>query len=94
MFHVKPKRDWDVYHVLGGVIIFHPFRDGVKMHPNFLPESRGAKAFAEIRKHMRRYPLIYVEIDIELRHVNWAARHMGFELIESGERNLYRWRSK
>lgn len=90
-FYVEPLDDWEYVWCEGGVIIFHPYRDGMKIHPNFLPDYRGKKAFEEIERTLQKYSRVYAEIDKDLRHVNWAARFMGFRLIETGERNLYRW---
>lgn len=76
-----------------GVIIFHPFRDGVKIHPNILPEYRGKAAYRSIEAACQaifeQSRNIYAEIDVELRHVTLCARHLGFRLLERGDRDIY-----
>jgi hypothetical protein len=76
-----------------GVVIFHPFRDGVKIHPNFI--LRGKRAYEVIEDSIqemfsRGHTTIYAEIDVNLRHVRHAAAHLGFTCMEAGERMLYR----
>lgn len=77
----------------GGVIIFHPFADGMKIHANILPEKRGKLAYDavdEACKEMfrRGYHSIYCEIDVRLRHVMRFAKHLGFRLLHRGERDV------
>ena len=76
------------------VIIYHPFLDGVKIHPNFPKKYRGKAAYQAIEESViemfsRGNSSIYAEIDVELKHVNHAARFLGFKLLESGKRNIY-----
>ena len=81
-----------------GVVIFHPFRGGAKVHPNILPQYRGKLAFKAVEQCIQAmfgngYQGIYAEIDPKLRHVTMFARQLGFRLLESGSRDLYvRWR--
>ena len=77
-----------------GVIVFHPFRDGVKIHPNFPVKYRGKSAYEAIDACVlemfdRGYDCIYAEIAVELRNVVHAAKHLGFRLLESGDRELF-----
>ena len=76
-----------------GVIIYHPFRDGMKIHPNIIPGKRGKKTFDAIEQSIQRvleyYHCIYAEIDPALRHVTWLARHLGFTLLEHNDRDLF-----
>ncbi len=89
-----PYRQECTYFLGGtGVVIFHPFRDGVKIHPNFI--LRGKRAYevieAAVQEMFRRgHNSIYAEIDVNLRHVQHAAAHLGFERLEAGKRILYR----
>lgn len=90
-FPVTLPDDCDVDWRLGGVIVYHPFRDGLKIHPNFLPGCRGRSALGQIRQSLAQRPgPIYAEIDRGLRHVRAFAVLSGFELIERGTRYLYR----
>lgn len=77
-----------------GVIIYHPFRDGVKIHPNFLLEKRGGLAYKAIQESVQAifehgYSSIYAEIDKALRHVRFTAVSLQFTLLEKGSRYLY-----
>lgn len=77
-----------------GVIIYHPFRDGWKIHPNFTPRKRGKKAFQAIEQSIQAMfecgeHVIYAEIDRGLPHVIWAAHYFGFKRIESNDRDLF-----
>lgn len=77
-----------------GVILFHPFRDGTKIHPNILPAKRGKLAYEAVEESIQSmfewgYSSIYAEIDPKLRHVTLFARRLGFRLLESGTRDLY-----
>lgn len=77
-----------------GVIIYHPFRDGMKIHPNFLLEKRGALAYKAIQESVQAifahgYSSIYAEIDKALRHVRFTAVSLQFTLLEKGSRYLY-----
>lgn len=76
-----------------GVIIFHPFEDGVKIHPNILPEKRGKKAYKAIEESVREvfemgYRNVYAEIPKELKHVIWCAKALGFKTLQSGDKHL------
>ena len=76
------------------VIIFHPFRDGTKIHPNFPKKHRGKIAYKAIEASCqemfdRGYSSIYCEISVELKNVVHAAKHLGFKLLESGDRELF-----
>ncbi len=77
-----------------GVIIYHPFRDGMKIHPNFLLEKRGGLAYKAIEQSIQKifsfgYQNIYAEIEVRLRHVRFTAVGLQFQLIEKGDRYLY-----
>lgn len=77
-----------------GVICFHKFRDGLKIHPNFLLEKRGDLAYKAIEESVQKmfswgYSSIYAEIDPKLRHVRFAAVSLKFKLIEKNDRYLY-----
>lgn len=75
-----------------GVIIFHPFRDGVKIHPNIVPEKRGRLAYqaveAACQEMHKIYRNIYAEIAPELVHIIRFAKHLGFRHLQSGDREL------
>ena len=75
-----------------GVILFHPFRDGLKLHPNFPKKYRGKVAYdaieSAIQSVIKDYQTIYCEIDVELKHIIRCARHLGFNHLESGDRLL------
>lgn len=88
----------DVLHFLvndgDGVISFHKFRDGLKIHPNILPSKRGKLAYKAVEEAIQRvfesgWPCIYGEIDPKLKHITLFARQMGFKLIESNGRDLF-----
>ena len=77
-----------------GVIMFHPFRDGLKIHPNILPSKRGRLAYIAVEQSIQKmfdngYVNIYAEIDPKLRNVIMFARRLGFRLLESGDRDLF-----
>lgn len=77
-----------------GVIIYHSFRDGMKIHPNIIKQKRGKKTFAAIEQSIQVVfemgcKTIYAEIDPTLRHVTWLARQLKFSLLESGSRDLF-----
>lgn len=77
-----------------GVISFQQFRDGVKIHPNIVPSKRGKRAYAAIEESIQLAfesgcPCIYAEIEPRLKHVSMLARKLGFNLLESGERDLF-----
>ena len=86
-----------LYFLMGeadGVIIFHPFRDGLKIHPNILPNKRGKKAYKAVEDACQEVfamgcTSIYAEIAPELRHVISFARALGFKWFESGDRELF-----
>ena len=76
-----------------GVVIFHPFRDGCKIHPNVLPEKRGKAAYQAVNDaieemFLRGITTIYAEIDRKLVHVTRFAKALGFKVLESNERDL------
>ncbi len=76
-----------------GVIIFHPFRDGLKIHPNIVPEKRGKVAYRAIEKAIRAvfeagYDSVYAEVDNHLMHVIWCAKALGFKTLQKGNREL------
>lgn len=85
-----------VYYVVNdgdGIICFHPFRDGLKIHPTILPEKRGKLAYQAIEESIQRafdhgWLTIYAEIPTRLKHVIRCAKDLGFNLLESGEREL------
>ena len=77
-----------------GVIMFHPFRDGMKFHANILPAKRGRIAYIAGEEAIQAmfdagHISIYAEVDRKLRHVSLYARHLGFRLLESGARDLF-----
>ncbi len=77
-----------------GVIIFHPYLDGWKIHPNIIPERRGKAAFRAIDESVKAVfemgcHSVYAEIDRSLKHVTWAAKQLGFNLLKSGDRDLF-----
>lgn len=77
-----------------GVIVFHRFRDGVKIHPNILPHKRGKSAYNAVEDSIvlmfdNNWPCIYAEIDPKLRHVVMFARQLGFRLLERSDRDLF-----
>ena len=77
-----------------GIITFHRFREGLKIHPNILPSKRGKHAYQAIEEAIKLmfdfgWHSIYAEIDPRLRNVTMAAKHLGFRLLESGDRNLF-----
>lgn len=76
-----------------GVIMFHPFRDGVKIHPNILPSKRGRIAYIAVEESIKSmfdegYESIYAEIDYKLKHVIRFAKHLKFKHLEDGDRLL------
>lgn len=76
-----------------GVITFHRFRDGLKIHPNILPEKRGKMAYQAVEDAIQYvfslgWTTIYAEIDVRLRHVIRFAKDLGFNSIDVGSRNL------
>ena len=77
-----------------GVIMFHAFKDGLKIHPNILPSKRGRLAYIAVEESIQSmfdagHQCIYAEIDRRLRHVVMFARQLGFRLLESGDRDLF-----
>ena len=77
-----------------GIITFHPFRDGLKIHPSILPSKRGKHAYQAVEEAIKLmfdsgWMHIYAEIDPRLRHVTLFARQLGFKLLESGDRDLF-----
>lgn len=86
-----------MHHLVGdgdGVISYHLFRDGVKIHPNILPSKRGKQAYDAVEESIQMVfadaaQIIYCEIDPRLRHVIMFARALGFKWIEGGVREIY-----
>ena len=77
-----------------GVILFHCFRDGFKIHPNILPSKRGRLAYIAVEESIQCMfedgcMSVYAEIDPKLRHVVMFARQLGFRLLESETRDLF-----
>jgi len=77
-----------------GVIMFHEFRDGLKIHPNILPSKRGRLAYIAVEDAIQCMfdegcPCIYAEIDQQLRHVVMFARQLGYRLLDSGIKDLF-----
>lgn len=77
-----------------GVIIFHKFRDGLKIHPNILPSKRGKAAYDAVEESIRLVfesgcACVYGEIDPNLKHVTLFAKRLGFKLLESGDEQLF-----
>ena len=73
-----------------GVIIFATFRDGVKIHPNILPDKRGRLAYEAVEEACQAvfaegFDCVYCEIPLRLRNVTLFARQLGFKLIERGQ---------
>lgn len=85
-----------IYHLVNdgdGVIIFHEFRDGLKIHPAILPSKRGKMAYQAVEDSIqimfrRGVSNIYCEIEPKLKHVIRFAKALGFKLLESGDRDL------
>ena len=81
-----------IYHLVNdgdGVIVYHEFRDGLKIHPNMLRRGKMAYQAVEDSIQMTGVNHIYAEIDPKLRHVVMFARRWGFTLLESGDRDLF-----
>lgn len=77
-----------------GVIIFHQFRDGVKIHPNIIPAKRGKLAYKAVEDSIQEvfkmgHMHVYAEIDRSLTHVIRFAKTLGFALLESNQRDLF-----
>jgi len=93
LFDVPYHPDCVYFLMDGGVIIFHPFKDGMKIHPNVLPEKRGKAAYEAVEASIqemfsRGYHSIYCEIALELRHIIRFAKDLGFRLLERGDRDV------
>lgn len=76
-----------------GVVIFHPYMDGLKIHANFPKEKRGRKAYEALEESIQAVfrdgvPCVYAEVDKHLTHVIRCAMALGFKKIESGDRVL------
>jgi hypothetical protein len=82
-----------LFNDMSGVIIFHPFLDGMKIHPNIIAKERGKLAYeaveASIQVVLKDYQSVYAEIDVELKHVIRFAKTLGFKWIESSDRELF-----
>lgn len=77
-----------------GVIIYHPFFDGLKIHPNIVPEKRGKAAFEAVEESIQAVfgmgcKNVYAEIDPDLKHVIWFARQLDFSFCSYDGRNIY-----
>ncbi len=77
-----------------GIILFHPFMDGTKIHPNILPEKRGKAAYKAIDEAIetmfkRGIDTIYAEIHPKLKHVISFAKSLGFRLLSTNDRHLF-----
>ena len=77
-----------------GVITFHNFREGLKIHPNILPSKRGKLAYIAVEEAIQLMfdqgcASIYAEIDPKLRHVVMFCKQLEFNLLESGDRDLF-----
>ena len=77
-----------------GIIAFHPFRDGMKIHPNFPKKNRGKLAYLAVEDACQMmfrsgYVSLYAEIDRSLTHVVRFAKNLGFNLLESGDRDVF-----
>lgn len=85
-----------IYHLVNdgdGVIVYHWFRDGLKIHPSILPEKRGKMAYQAVEDSIQMVidqcaRTIYCEIDADLKHVIRFAKALKFRVIETGDRIL------
>lgn len=73
-----------------GVIIFHPFLDGLKIHPNFPKKYRGKRANDAIEQSIQTLfsegvRSIYAEIAVEFVHAIRLAKQLGFKVFTSPE---------
>lgn len=73
-----------------GVITFGLFRDGVKIHPNILPDKRGRIAYEAVEESIQAVfdegvRCVYAEIPRALRNVTLFARQLGFKLLDTGK---------
>ena len=76
-----------------GVIIFDPFANGLRIHPNILPEKRGKLAYQAVEESIQAvfemgYVNIYAQIDVELRHIIRFAKDLGFKVLATGPKVL------
>ena len=68
-----------------GISCFHWFRDGMKFHPNVLPQFRSKYADEFVTKSLDMFHKpIYVEVPDKL--VRFSKKH-GFRIIENNESN-------
>ncbi len=89
--------DGHIYHLVNdgdGIIFYHEFRDGMKIHPNILPNKRGKLAYEAVEESIQKvfelgYRSIYCEIAVELKHIIRFARALDFNWIESNDRELF-----
>lgn len=77
-----------------GIIALHHYRDGIKIHPSILPHKRGKIAYDAVEEACQKvfdngWHNIYAEIDRKLTHVVRFAKHLGFNLLESGDRDVF-----
>lgn len=85
------------YFIIGdnqGLVIYHKFLDGVKIHTNILPEKRHGASYEAINETMQHIfdlgiTRIYAEIDDKFPNVIKAAIVNGFSMLSSDERNLF-----
>lgn len=88
-FHV-PYQDDCMYYLVNdtqGVVIFHPFKDGLKIHPNFPKKHRGKVAYKAIEQSIQDVfrqgcGVVYAEVEPELKHVIWCAKALGFKSMD------------
>jgi len=79
-----------IYHLVNdgdGVIVYHEFRDGLKIHPNML--RRGKMAYQAVEDSIQMMfaqgvTTIYGEIDAKLKHVIRFAKALKFKSTEQG----------
>ena len=76
-----------------GVIIYHPFLDGLKIHPNIIPEKRGKTAFDAVEESIQVVfdmgcKSIYAEIPPRFKHIVRFARQLQFVPCEYDGRDI------
>ena len=76
-----------------GVIVFHPFGDGLKIHPNIVPSKRGKLAYIAVEESIQRmfdsgWSSIYCEIPVRFKHVMWFAKALGFKSMNTDDPQL------
>lgn len=85
---------WLLVNDSAGIIAFHPYRDSVKIHPNFPKKYRGKLAYQAVEDACQMmfrsgYVSLYAEIDRSLTHVVRFAKNLGFNFLESGDRDVF-----